>query len=94
MLFSIACYFKPGGAAGTARTAAEFGDHLQQPSLRIPLGGALRNDDGEEVGFMVLLEAPSFVEARHFLDESPNVSADLYDRVEVSQLDLEVGRLP
>jgi hypothetical protein len=92
MIFSIVGHFKPGGAVKASEAAAEFSDHLAQPLLHIPLAGALRNAEGEETGFMLLLEAKSFADAQDFLSESP--SARFYDRVEISSLDVEVGRLP
>lgn len=93
MLYNIVGYFKPGGAEKAQAQAMAFDDHLGQPLERIPLAGALRDADGKERGFMVLLEAPSFEEAKQFLNESPNFQAGLYERVDISELDVEVGRL-
>jgi hypothetical protein len=93
MLFNIVGHFKAGGADNAARNALAFGDHLGQRLNRIPLGGPLRDANGRECGFMVLLEAPNFEDAKRFVDESPNFEAGLYDSIDISQLDLEVGRL-
>ena len=61
--------------------------------MPIRLAGPLRNAKGEQTGFMLLLEAQSFAQADDFVKSSPNLEAGLYDRVEVEQLDPEVGRL-
>jgi uncharacterized protein YciI len=93
MLFNIVGYFKPGGAEKAPQNALAFDDHLGQPMNRVPLAGPLRDANGRECGFMALLEAPSFEDAKRFVDGSPNFEAGLYDRVDISQLDVEVGRL-
>jgi uncharacterized protein YciI len=93
MLFSVVCHFKPGAAAKTAATAEAFTSHLEQPLMGIRLAGPLRNAKGEQTGFMTLLEAQSFAEADGFLKSSPDLDAGLYERVEIEQLDPEVGRL-
>jgi uncharacterized protein YciI len=93
MLFSVVCHYKPGAAARTAETAAAFTSHLEQPLMGIRLAGPLRNAKGEKTGFMAIVEAQSFAEADNFLKSSPNVDAGLYERVEVEQLEPEMGRL-
>jgi len=93
MLFSVVCHFKPGAAARTPETAQAFTSHLEQPLMSIRLAGPLRNAKGEQTGFMAIVEAQSFAEADDFLKSSPNAEAGLYERVDVEQLDPEVGRL-
>jgi uncharacterized protein YciI len=61
--------------------------------MGIRLAGPLRNAKGEQTGFMALVEAQSFAEADDFVKSSPNLKAGLYERVEVEQLDPEMGRL-
>jgi uncharacterized protein YciI len=93
MLFSIVAHFKPGAAAKTPETAAAFTSHLEQPLTPIRLAGALRDAKGEQTGFMVLLEAQSFAAADSFVKTSPETEAGLYERVDIAQLDPEVGRI-
>ena len=93
MLFSLVCHFKPGAAARTSATAEAFTSHLEQPLNPIRLAGALRNAKGEQTGLMLVLEAPSFADVDNFVKASPNLEAGLYDRVEIAELDPEVGRI-
>lgn len=93
MLFSVVAHFKPGAAARTPVTALEFTSHLEQPLMPIRLAGPLRNARGEQTGFMAILEAQSFADADNFVRSSPNLEAGLYERVDVEQLEPEVGRI-
>ena len=93
MLFSVVAHFKPGAAAKAAATALAFTDHLEQPLMHIRVAGPLRNAKGEQTGFMSILEAQSFAEAENFVNSSPNLEAGLYERVDIDQLDPEVGRI-
>ena len=93
MLFSIVAHFKPGAAAKTSATAGAFTSHLEQPLMSIRLAGPLRNAKGEQTGFMSILEARSFAEADNFVKSSPNLEAGLYERVDIEELEPEVGRI-
>lgn len=93
MLFSVVARYKPGAAAKTASMGLAFTAHLEQPLMSIRLAGPLRDADGETTGFMAILEAKSFEEARSWVDSSPNQGAGLYERVDIAELEPEVGRL-
>jgi hypothetical protein len=73
--------------------AAEINEHLAQPFRHTRLAGYLRHEGGEASGLLMLVEADSFAEAEAHLHQSPFFKADLYERVEVAEYALEVGRL-
>jgi uncharacterized protein YciI len=93
MLISVVAHFKPGAAAKARAAGLAFTGHLEQPLMPIRLAGPLRDAKGEQTGFMLLIEAQSFAEADDFVKSSPHLEAGLYDRVEIEQLDPEVGRI-
>lgn len=93
MLFSVVAHFKPGAAAKAAATALAFTDHLEQPLMPIRVAGPLRNAKGEHSGFMAIIEAKSFAEVDGFVKSSPNSEAGLYERVDIDELEPEVGRI-
>lgn len=93
MLFSIFAHYKPGAAAKTSKMGLDFTAHLEQPLMPIRLAGPLRDDQGETTGFMALVEAKSFEEARGWIESSPIQGAGLYERVYIEELAPEVGRL-
>ncbi|MDB5692828.1 MAG: hypothetical protein JWO81_1891 [Alphaproteobacteria bacterium] len=93
MLFAVTGILKPGAEAKLAGLQEAFNEHLAQPFRRIRLAGALRSADRSRTGFMVLLEADRFDQAEAYLRESPIFRADLYERVDVAEYELQVGRL-
>ena len=92
MLFALIGFLKPGGEERLPDADA-INEHLAQPFRRTHLAGYLCHDGGHRAGVMMLIEANSFAEAEGFLHHSPFFKADLYERVEVAEYALEVGRL-
>jgi uncharacterized protein YciI len=92
MLFVMIGLLKPG-AEDRLPDPDAVNEHLSQPFRRTRLAGYLRAEDGRRSGLMMLLEADSFAQAETFLHDSPFFKADLYDRVEVAEYAIEVGRL-
>lgn len=93
MLFAITGILKPEAEAGIPALQDAFNEHLAQPYRRIRLAGALRTREGHRNGFMVLLEADSFADAEVYLHESPLYQAALYDRTDIAEFALELGRI-
>ena len=83
--------FKPGALGQLSRWQMEWNEHLAQQPLRI--AGPLLEESGDQRGWMAVLTAASLEEATAFLHSSPYFKADLFDRLEVFQMALEVGRL-
>ena len=93
MLFAVIGFFKPDVDSAPPELQADLNEHFAQPTLRIALAGYLRDRNGARAALMGLIEAESFDRAEAFLHSSPYTQAGLYDRVEVLQFDVEVGRL-
>jgi uncharacterized protein YciI len=72
---------------------AALNAHLAQPHLRIVNAGYLRNAQREPIGLMALIEADSFALAQAFLETSPFHTGGFYERAEVAEYDVEVGRI-
>lgn len=91
MHFAVMGFFKPGIDHELPRLQRDFNEHLAQRPIR--LLGALRDRSGRRTGFMALLEVEGFAQAEAYLQQSPYFSAGLYERVEVVEYAIEVGRL-
>ena len=93
MLVLMLGMFESGSGDDMTRLQPEFSDHLGQPLLRIHTAGALANADGTRTGVMIVLESASVEAARSYLETDPFLTAGLYERVELLEYKVEVGRL-
>lgn len=93
MLFAVMGFFRTGVDPEPAALQANFNEHLAQPTVGLRLAGYLRDPNGRTTGFMGLVEADSYDRARAYLENSPYFTAGLYERSEVLEYDVEVGRL-
>jgi uncharacterized protein len=93
MLFVVVGRFKPGVQAQTEELRSAFSDHLASNQPRIRLGGPLKDDSGARTGVFYVAEATSLDSIRHFVNSSPYVHAELYERLDIDELTLEAGRL-
>lgn len=93
MLFVITGILKPGVEEQLEALSVEFNEFLSQPFRSLSLAGVLRDRDGAKQGYLALVEADSFEHAERFLHESPFYRNGLYDRTDVAEYRVEVGRL-
>lgn len=93
MLYVVMGILKPGSDAEVESLADQFNEHLAQPFRAIRAAGALRDREGRRTGYMAFIDGEDFEEGERYLRESPFYQAGLYERVEVAQLSIEVGRL-
>lgn len=93
MIFAIMGFFRAGIDTAPPHLQADLNEHLAQRFQHIRLAGPLRDQHGGRRGLMVILEADDFEKAQGYLKSSPYFSADLYERVEVVEYAIEVGRL-
>lgn len=91
MLFLVTGIFKPGVEERLLELRDEWNERLSQPESQISLFGVLRDEKGERIGYLAMIEVKDYAEAKAFLDLSPFYQNDLYERVEVAQFDAEVG---
>jgi uncharacterized protein YciI len=94
VLFFGVARFRPGVQAQHEALKSAFSTHMMQPlSPRIRLAGAILDASGGQSGVFMLLEADSIGAVRRFLKDSPYVQANLYERIEIDALQLEVGHV-
>jgi uncharacterized protein YciI len=93
MLFMIAAYLRPGAEEQLINYHAEFNEHIGQSAANVPIAGALRGPDGRRVGYLAFVEGDTVDDANTWLHESPHYQADLYERIDVFEYQVEVGRL-
>ena len=93
MLFALIGFYKPGAEPHIIDIRDEVSEYLGQPFGQPKLAGALRDDEGRRVGNMLLMEADTFEEAQKQLSHSPFHQHGFYERTEVVEYVIEVGRL-
>lgn len=93
MLYLVAGILKPHTDEEQLRLRNEWNEHLSQPNRKISLFGALRDKVGTRAGYLAIIEANDFEDAQSYLEQSPFYQDRLYDRVEVAEFALEVGRI-
>jgi uncharacterized protein YciI len=92
-LYAITTRFRPGIEDRRKSLATDFGDHMRQPLMHIRLVGALKGEAGERDGVLMLIETESRAQLDHFLEQSPYKQADLYQSLDIHELDIEAGSL-
>jgi len=93
VIFAILGLLKQPVPPRDAAFEAAINAHLAQPSLRIVNAGYLRNAEGDPIGLLALIETESFARAQAFLETSPFHVGNFYERAEIAEYDVEVGRL-
>ena len=93
MLFALIGLLKPDVDKDRLPSSEAVNEHLSQPFRRTHLAGFLCRDGGHRAGLMMLVEADTFAQADGFLRQSPFFMAVLYERWEVLEFALVVGRL-
>lgn len=91
MLFAIHARFKAGVEERRAALRPAFNDHLMQRTLRIHLGGPLRDEEGAITGVLIIMEAPDLGSAKRFVESSPYTKAGLYEAVHIDAFEAEAG---
>lgn len=69
----------------------EVTDFLQQPYIRIPSAGALRDESGRRAGMMMIFDAKDRQAAEALVADSPFLKAGLYARHHLFEYVDEVG---
>ena len=93
MLFAILGVLKPGMEERLASLQIAFNEHLAQPFQRIALAGTLVGQNRGRKGYLMLIEAENHDQAQAYLEQSPVFRAELYERVDVAEFNVQVGRL-
>lgn len=93
MLFMIVGYLRSGTEDQLLEFRNEFSEHLAQPSPNIAAIGLLRDRERRRQGYLGFVETDSFEDAERFLKDSPFYKEDLYERIDVFEYDVEVGKV-
>jgi hypothetical protein len=91
MLFALIGLYKDHVEQELLEIRSDVNEYLGQPLLQTVLAAVLRNKDRRRIGNVVLVEAPTFAEAEVQLRYSPALNEGLYDRVEIGEIDIEIG---
>jgi uncharacterized protein YciI len=76
-----------------AAVQAEFNEHLMQMHPKVKLAGPLKDDEGNWIGHVVVVDAHDADEARRYAERSPYHRAHLYERFEALRFDIVAGSL-
>jgi len=93
MHFMIAAFLKPGAEEQLIKYHDEFNEHLGAGAEDVRIAGAMRGPDGRRVGYLAIVSGEDIAIAHSWLQESPFYKAGLYDRVDVFEYAIEVGRI-
>jgi hypothetical protein len=93
MQFAVAAILKPGTEQELIKHSAEFNEQIGPNGEDVRLPGALLDEAGRKVGYLAILDGDTIGQVRDWVDESPIYRAGLYDRLDVFQYQVEVGRL-
>jgi hypothetical protein len=80
---------KRGAEEQLVHYSNDFNEHVGPSGSAIRMLAVLRDEQGTRVGYMALYEG-CISNAAGWLAQSPFYQADLYERVEVHQCDIEI----
>lgn len=83
--------FLKAGSDADQQVLHEVTDFLQQPYIRIPSAGALRDASGRRAGMMMIFEAKDRAAAEALVADSPFLKAGLYAQHHLFEYADEVG---
>lgn len=93
MLFIIMAHFREGTEEKRKDLADESTRHLGQRQPRLRLGGPLKDDQGARIGLFYIVESDTRQPVETLLRTGPYYEAGLYEKIVVTQMDLEVGSM-
>jgi uncharacterized protein YciI len=93
MLFVVMAHFREGTEEKRSSLAEDFTRHLGQRQPRLRLGGPLKTDQGQAAGIFYIAESDTREAVEGLVHSSPYYTAGLYDRIEITRMDLELGSM-
>jgi len=93
MQFAVAAFLKPGADEELVKHSGELNEQIGPDGTNVVLAGVLKNEAGKRVGYLALFEGESLADAREWAHSSPIFRDHLYDRLEIAEYEIEVGRL-
>ena len=93
MQFAVAAILKPGSEQELIKHSDELNEQIGPNGEDVRLAGALLGPQGEKVGYLAILDGDTIGQVRDWIGESPIYRDKLYERLDVFQYQIEVGRL-
>jgi uncharacterized protein YciI len=93
MLFVVMAHFREDTQDKRAALEEDFTRHLGQRQPRLRLGGPLKDDKGSGTGVFYIAESDTREPVEALVHSSPYYEAGLYDRIEITRMDLELGSM-
>ncbi len=85
MLFAVIRYDKPSSFDLRLSARPKHLEYLKTVLDKIMYGGALVNDEGKQIGSMLIINVASQAEAEAFAVEDPFVDVDLFASTSIQQ---------
>ena len=89
--FVVFCSEKAGSAERRTRALADHLKHLESTMDRISLAAALKDEDGQPSGSIMIVGAANAEDARRFVERDPFFSAGVWESLHVHRLGAAVG---
>jgi uncharacterized protein YciI len=93
MLFVVMAHFREGTQDKRTALVEDFTRHLGQRQPRLRLGGPLKDDQGSPTGVFYIAESDTREPVETLVQSSAYYEARLYDRIEITRMDLELGSM-
>jgi uncharacterized protein YciI len=93
MLFVVTGHFRPDTEEKRKGLVETFIRHLGQRQPRLRLGGPLKDDNGGHIGIFYIVESDTREPVETLVHESPYYKAGLYERIDITRMDLELGSM-
>jgi uncharacterized protein YciI len=93
MLFAIAVLLKPDVEGELIKHSADFNEQLGASGANVVVAGALRDENGKKKGYLALFEGNDIGQAREWLHQSPLYRDKLYERLDLLEYRIEVGKI-
>ena len=86
MLFTVICHDKPNSLNLRLSTRPMHLEYLETVLEKIMYGGALTDDDGNQIGSVLIIDVADRAEADMFVNNDPFVAAGLFARTSAHPL--------
>jgi uncharacterized protein YciI len=93
MQFAVTAFLRPGAEEELIEHSGELNEQVGADGTNVLLAGVLRDEEGKRIGYLALFEGKSIAEAREWVRDSPIYRDHLYERLDIAEYEIEVGRL-
>lgn len=93
MQFAVTAFLRPGAEDELVKYSDELNEQVGPDGTNVLLAGVLRDEAGKRIGYLALFKGDAIAEARDWVRDSPIYRNHLYERLEIAEYDIEVGKL-